>query len=491
MRLVLASSALLIASCRAPLPDPGPRADGHASEVTVIAEPAPAADGRIKAVSRFHLTLPDGAALEDTLLVRGELSEYHLRKIRDRNLPGTLVARLVPVLSWDTPDESVVAPTSALVPAEHYSLAHPDRGLLAVLEIEADGAAPLTRIWPPKLPQGLGASAEFCLFCGAGVVDFGTSPTLVSFDPAGPAAWAMRELVPVLGSDFCVALVADSPVSSARPLLPPIEVFGRVLEPTLILAGDSPAPLPVSCGAAELQFGPGCIELEDDRAWVRGPDVPTLWRVSGGSLEALGAVPPAGRLTLRGLVPASLSTLTVSVRTSAGELFAGAISVTTGPPRPHVVINEVYADPLGAEPAQEWVELYNDGLAAAELGTLRLRDSGGETALPPYLLAPGEFAILAREDYVATPGADVVPPASTTILRVAALGKNGLSNSGEPLELVDPAGERLSWFPAVPKPKAGVSVARRRPDSRADDPTGFAHHAPPGSSPGAANLVSD
>ena len=38
---------------------------------------------------------------------------------------------------------------------------------------------------------------------------------------------------------------------------------------------------------------------------------------------------------------------------------------------PHVVINEVLANPVGGEPAQEWVELYNDGRAPAVLDPTR------------------------------------------------------------------------------------------------------------------------
>ena len=78
-----------------------------------------------------------------------------------------------------------------------------------------------------------------------------------------------------------------------------------------------------------------------------------------------------------------------------------------------------------------------------------------------------------------------LPPApGTLLLRVPKLGKDGLKNGGEPLELVAPDGAVLSRAPALPKPQAGESLARVAPAAPDGDPTSFTTAAP---TPGAPN----
>jgi Lamin Tail Domain len=163
--------------------------------------------------------------------------------------------------------------------------------------------------------------------------------------------------------------------------------------------------------------------------------------------------------------------------------------VTTGAARPHVVINEVLADALGPEPASEWVELVNDGADAIELEGYRLADGGGEVALPAHRLGPGEFVLLTAEGFVPGAGGDVAPAPAAKVLTLPSLGKSGLSNAGEALSLLTPGGAIVSRFPALPKPKSGASVARRRPDVPDDDAGGFVLSAPGGPTPGAPNVV--
>ena len=79
---------------------------------------------------------------------------------------------------------------------------------------------------------------------------------------------------------------------------------------------------------------------------------------------------------------------------------------------------------------------------------------------------------------------DVMFPASALVLRVPALGKNGLNNGGEPLILRDMANNVHSKFPAKPKPQSGLSVVRRTPQTTADEADGFAVAEP---TPGAVN----
>ena len=72
-----------------------------------------------------------------------------------------------------------------------------------------------------------------------------------------------------------------------------------------------------------------------------------------------------------------------------GGLREDSAVLFTQAPMPHLVINEVLANPIGPEPHQEWVELYNDGAVAAELADFALCDIGGEAWLPEAVLEPG------------------------------------------------------------------------------------------------------
>jgi hypothetical protein len=171
----------------------------------------------------------------------------------------------------------------------------------------------------------------------------------------------------------------------------------------------------------------------------------------------------------------------------SGRVLASELAITPAPPRPHVVLNEVLANPAGAEPGQEWIELYNDGASAVSLAGFAIEDAGGRSELPAAILEPGGFALVVPEAFVADDGADPEPASGTALLRVAALGRSGLSNEGEKLTLRDAAGAVLSTFPAV-KTKNGVSVARIAPDAPDADATSFVPSPNGTSTPGSPNL---
>jgi hypothetical protein len=151
------------------------------------------------------------------------------------------------------------------------------------------------------------------------------------------------------------------------------------------------------------------------------------------------------------------------------------------------VLNEVLANAVGPEPEQEWVEIVNDGQVAAALGGWVVSDIGGEVALPDVLLNAGGYALIVNDDYDGSGKYDPAPAPDTLLVRVPKLGKNGLSNEGEPLELTDPEGVVRSRFPKVPKPKAGRSVMRSQPLSPDDDEGSFVLGEEGASTPGGPN----
>src|SRR5690606_35222078 len=147
--------------------------------------------------------------------------------------------------------------------------------------------------------------------------------------------------------------------------------------------------------------------------------------------------------------------LEVSATDTAGREETATVVAHTGPPRGHVVLNEVLADPVAPDATAEWIELVNDGAVPARLGGLRIVDVGGEIPLPAVELAPGGHALVVDADWAPDPALDPAPPPGALVLRVPQLGKNGLANGGELLRLVDPEGTVLSAVPAIPSRKPG------------------------------------
>src|SRR5581483_4159874 len=171
----------------------------------------------------------------------------------------------------------------------------------------------------------------------------------------------------------------------------------------------------------------------------------------------------------------------------AGNEMPFAVQVTTLPAQPHLVVNEVLANPNGPDRTSEWVELFNDGTTDVDVTGWSLEDAARGSLLPRGTLPPGGYALVVQQGYDAASRADVPPASGTLILRVPELGGAGLSNNGEALRLRDAAGAVVSQFPALAATKPGVSMARREPRAADDDPTAFGPSAAPGASPGAAN----
>jgi hypothetical protein len=203
------------------------------------------------------------------------------------------------------------------------------------------------------------------------------------------------------------------------------------------------------------------------------------------------AARPGEELMVGGLTPSTRVVLRGTATTLAGDETAFSAVVTTRPAQAHLVLNEVLANPSGPDHTSEWVEIVNDGATAVDTNGWTLEDTDRGSPLPSTQVAPGTYALIVPAGYDATSAADVAPAAGTLILRVHELGSGGLSNQGEALRLRDPTGAIISEFPALAAPKPGVSMARRAPTSADDDTTAFGASAPPGASPGAANVLAE
>lgn len=476
--------------------------DAAPSAAAVVLEPdAPL--GAAPQVLRFHLTGFTGEPLTDLWLFRDTLSAYHLGRIQKHELPSTLVERQLPVRAWHNAESTVVAPLQPLEPKARYSLASPGRGLIAEITVApaSDQSPLLKRFWPPRELEG---AAGCALFCGdprssgadGALPHLRVAETPLELEPGRVPA----QLSPGLDgfgteAEQCATLCveADAVAGSgalSEPGIPPPRVAGLAIEPLLLALPSSGHASPVpDCKAAEVPLGPGCLSSGSDRVTVCSPGEPRLWVLRAGEQSVRAILENGGCSVLTGLTPDLEYALHATTVDSTGFAESLTDTVRTELPKPEVIISELMANPLGPEPAQEWVELYNDGTAAADLHEYLLADGGGKVELPGYSLAPGAYVLLVSSAFDSARTEDILPAPDTPLLRLPSLGKGGLSNSGEIISLLDPTGQPISQFPALASKTAGVSLARRFPRVAGDGPEAFGPSSPPGASPGKPNSV--
>ncbi|WP_437736228.1 lamin tail domain-containing protein [Sorangium sp. So ce1335] len=429
-------------------------------------------------VLRLRVRLPGTAAGHvdpgRALVLRGKVGAAHLRQIEQGELSNALAERVVPSIAWlnEAPSGDLwltVAPLAPLAPGETYAVASGSPAFSHHIQVATEGSSPvLPRLWPPP---DAGASLTLGVWCGdAPLPDTAAAAALA---PGGPAGELRRGAVDGIGAR-CVRFEGEpAPAATGQAdgvlLVGPPSAFAGDpavvgLDPRPFTMESEPFPaVPIVCAPDEVPMGPGCAQVADDRILVRSADAPLLWAVAGEGLDEVLAAAPGEPFVLAPLPPLTAIELDLATIDNAGVVERRTFSAMTRAPMPHVVINEVLANPRGAEPSQEWVELYNDGDVPADLTGYVLADVGGETELPSISLNPGTYALVVNEDYIAEDELDPPAPPEALLLRVPKLGNHGLSNSGEPLKLKDGGGAVVSRSPALPEPKAGMSLARMRP----------------------------
>jgi len=475
--LVVTLLTFLASGCRPELPIPGsnPLAVSDPPEFVVRIEPEASLEAAPRVI-RARISWPNSIDKERVFLLRGDVSDYHLRQIERGDLTKTLEARIVPALIWSENDgDIIIAPTEVLEAGQTYAVAsgEPSKVVHFVVR-DVDEPPLLARIWPPKEVPG-----RFGVYCADLMLpDVAID---VQADPLGPPGFLLRGIsksAPGLGCLHWEARgrAQDENIAWVLPpwvQLPGIGVTSVQIEPAAFLPGPEMNEMgeivPLECDRGEVPFGPGCAVVTDDRLFLRAPEGDLLWGISGEGMDRVVKTGSNERFVLKGLPPESDISLEVVTIDSAGRSNRAFFAATTTSLSAHVVLNEVMVNPVGPEPDQEWVELYNDGQVETSLSGYRILDIGGETELPDIHLPSGQFAVVVNDTYFADEEVDVIPPVEAIVVRVPALGKNGLSNSGELLRLVNPEGRTISRFPALPKPKSGQSVSRRVPDA----PDGF------------------
>lgn len=426
---------------------------------------------QVAAVERFILS---GAALEPDAvwLVEGEVSSVSTGRMRDGDVPGVVEeARRPLAVWWDDEGRLTIAPTEVLTPGGRYSLLALGYGLIGTVDVRQDELKVLYRWGPEQI--GPGQSVAYCR--------------------AKPPFWLESSTSESSSEDEDCTWI-QVPEDQAGFFLPPPAHGNWLIDPTPVWM-DSPslsdlgAPFVPECSdEADLHIeGMGCVSL------VPGAISVALRR--GYFHVAVTPVDASGAGSLRGLLASDGKTTP-----SFGPLLPGhdyeivvtdlqapesptSSSFRTGPRAARFVLTEVLADPIGPEPAAEWVEIVNLGSGPGSVSGLFIWDDAGGSALPDVELDVGQYGLVVRPDFDFR--ADGVPAPEALAIVVSTIGQNGLRNSGEEVVLRNAAGDALSTILPRKVPE-GTSLARVIADAP-DVAESFAPHPEPGSSPGAAN----
>jgi hypothetical protein len=454
-------------------------ADRHEPPAVVTVEPA-GDMAEAPAVLRLRVVAAAGhQKLTDFRLFEGALSSYYLSRLAARDEPDTLLAKEVAAVVWADTSDVVVAPARVLAGGT-YTLATPELGALAEVAVAPDLVPWLARRWPP--PDETTGSG-FAVFCGDAAPAVGTGTVVLA--PAAIDAELCAGVGPgALFAEQCVSL-EPAPSRVGAPELPPALAGGAALEPLPLFVADAQRA-PVTCADGAFALGPACALVDDDRVTLTAPLEPSLWALEEPE-QLLAVVAPDASVVVHGFTPGVPVRLRATAFDRTGARTPVDLAISGAPRHAHVVINEVLANPRGAESKSEWVELVNDGTDAVDLGGFELRDDGGAASLPSARLEPDELVLLVAGGFAPDPELDVPVAPGTRILTLVKLGASGLSNAGELLRLSDTSGVVVSRFPALASADPGVSIARRTPDAPDDEAASFGAHAAPGASPGSPN----
>lgn len=261
---------------------------------------------------------------------------------------------------------------------------------------------------------------------------------------------------------------------------------------------EAPALVPIPCGAAEEEKAGFCVVAGNGTAAIRfATDEPASAAASadGARAEVVSGPWATEHLVVAAGLPAdvevALAVVIEDVNGNSAPLEVPVVALDG----PTVAITEVLADPSGAEPDQELVEIANTGAAEVDLAGWMIDDNGdanGDVLPDGCVLAPGQVAILVAPDYDPESAEDPAPAAGAIIVRLeGSIGTSGLKNdAAESVELYDAGGAIVSAYDGrLGKPAEGRSATRVRAEVPDGCPLAFGDAPVNPPTPGEAPFV--
>ena len=414
------------------------------------------------------------------------------------------LARVVPVRLVANAGRATLWPSSALEPGAEYTVVLPawahapratpvgaPRGLALRIATNAAGAV-LVETFPPAGSVGLPSELEAIDLRFDDDVDARTIALLDARGDVVPSDFGSVGCGSIgLEPGICFRVASRAPLAhGAVYTLDLTDVRDRFGDSVAARApafttGDvemaaAPLAVPLACAVDELGIAFACALVADEQVSLRArfATAARITAVLGTSVAS--TVTRSGEVSIHfdGLPTDSSLGLELRVRSLSGVEAIATGELRTTHALPLVVVDEIRADAIGPEPAQEFVELWNAGDASIDLAGYRIADAPdreGDALAAGCELAPHGRALVVADAFDASAAGDVAPVPGVPLCRVgASIGSGGLANSGEPLFLRDRSGVRVAEAPSVAAPGPGQCVVRVAPFARRASPSDYA-----------------
>jgi hypothetical protein len=414
-------------------------------------------------------------------LVRGAPYPDLLDDLADPPLRASSLAAVIPLELAAEGHTVHATPQRPLEPGERYALVWTDGELPAwfALRVSASPAAGarLAESWPGDRDVRVPPNLRRLLLRFDGYVA-GLPEDLALRDERGELHALHSELLGcaelALPGGDCAWLTPEAPLAAEHGYELALEglrdATGAALEAQSIsfsTRGDSdvapPELAPVACALDEIAVDSGCVLAREDGVVLRGSsDEPVLVTVrAGGVASARLALGGAFELPLGGLAAGVTLDAQLRLEDLAGHATERGLSLQTAYALPRLAIDEVRPDPLGPEPAQEYVEVLNFGSEPVQITGFSLTDDSfdpGRAVVDSLAVEPGERVLVVGPEFDAREPSDGALPAGVRLARLE--GALSLRNDGEALFLRDELGRRVAEMPRVAPQAAGQCIGR-------------------------------
>lgn len=464
-------------------------------------------------VPRFFLHAQDSRALarpERLFLLRGAPSAELLEDLRSSQLrAATEMARVA--LRAEPCGEGLqdlcAAPVAALEAGAGYTLVWAAVAGVVEFSVAVSRSPAAGAVWVESLPGELSGRVPINLARAWVRFDGYLAPGashLVLRDESGKATASDSRLLPCSDLGFpagdCLELTPSAPLAAgARYTLrvdaPLADVTGAALsarEIGFVTSSESDQRAPslraLDCAKDEKLVATLCVLPAERGVRVRARSDEGGYLSLSSQQELSAAIGASGDFALS-LPLERESDVQLSLRDLAGNESHSQVRLSPAPDLARVSIDEVRVDPLGPEPAQEYVELLNFGASDLSMQGFSLTSDAfaqGQLITSDMPLAPGERALVVAPDFDVNERSDGALPAGVRLLRLAR--PLSLRNDGSALFLRDAAGRRLAAAPALAPERPGQCIHRvAGVDPRSGEPLAFTRDAHGSCTPGAAS----